>query len=619
YFPESNRAETVTIYASPKLKSMVRVPPTPAEIARMRQQAAANAKPAAKTPVRMQSVDFGQYIADLLTRAIIASFLSMGAAAVVTGVLSWMLSHIDDLGVTLAPETISTILTFTTIAMFMLGFFAFFRVGGSFKRFIMSMWSTTAVKPVQQSTAMIARQISRSPKAIRPKRPSRQAAEAERTMQEVKRQRGDLDVTEEIAEKEPDDMQVRVNKSDLPTKEKMQPAANETKAPATADQAKRDEAASRRESAHQRTAAEDEIAQEISPADAKQPEKQDQSAPAPERSEPSFESSAPDSSQGGDAKGDNTWGTPPDEVDESDGLKLQRLMVARFAAERVRPLAADQADDPMTRRGIALVMAGAVSHLSATSQLNLLAQERLLAFGLSECKLPQPAIDAYVNHRNDLGDRDTGWRLQDGGRAAMAEFLSGSPAGDTLESAWRAWRMPLLKPKPEDESADFTAPREVYFASELRGTDDSSALDHHNRLVRAVVEEAGGIEIKHTGKGILARFDTVDAALVAAISVVEDQTADVNQSAEVPSGNVVALVPGYSADDDPMLSPRVMRVAQTLAAEARPGEIATEPAVISSAERGLPPGYYADESSNLAVIVRHGAAPARQQSAVSAA
>ncbi|MDX2224820.1 MAG: hypothetical protein SFV21_18850 [Rhodospirillaceae bacterium] len=564
YFPEDNNSETVTIYASPKLKAgkFQNVPP----LTRAPRPAGRSAAPV-RVPA-MAQVPFGEFIADLVTRAIIAALLSMAAAAIVTGMLSWLISRLDDFGVATNPAVVSSVLAFTTIVIFLLGFMAFFRSGARLKRFLGRMWAVSPARPAADSTVEIARQIRMSPKDLRPKHPSRTAEETEKAIAEVKRQRGDIDIA---PMPEAADFTAPAAQAPVPAQPVPPPPA-----PAPAELSPQAQIAVE---ATRQSAAEQPALQAV-----------------PEQTPPqSAQPQAPASAVA--------------DAGQDDGLALERLMVTRFANERIIPLMNRAPDDPMTRRGVALLMSGAISHLVATSQLNLLAQEKLLAHGLAQCRLAQPAIDAFVNRRSDMGDRDAGWQLQDAGRAAMAVFLQGGSDDDALATAWRMWRMPLTAPRRDETLREPEVPADIYLVSELKGSTATEAMEFHNRLVRAAIDEAGGSEIKHTGKGILAKFANADGALVAAMSIADASTADVaatTAASAEPIWHAVALVPGFSAADDPVLSPRVSRVAQALLADAKASDILCDRAVIKSMSRGLPPGYYSDDSGLTAAIVRRG-------------
>lgn len=194
YFPDTNTNETVTIYSSPKLKAAqkagARTPPLVKHVRRaMQQRATARAPRPTAQPV-------GEYIADFLTRAVVATCLSMAATALVTFMFTWLLSRLSDFGVVMSPQSQTALLSFVSIGIFALAFVAFFRVGARFKRLIRRLWAISKVESVTDTTEELIRQLRFSHRDLKPKHPSRKAAEMEKSIQEVKRQRGDPDAVE---------------------------------------------------------------------------------------------------------------------------------------------------------------------------------------------------------------------------------------------------------------------------------------------------------------------------------------------------------------------------------------------------------------------------------------
>lgn len=537
YYPDTNSTETVTIYTSSKYKALAKsaTPPPPL----VKPQRKGTVRAAAPTQTRPKGAPIGEIVADYLTRAVLSACLSTVGAAFVTGIVSWLLTRMGDAGLPFSPQMSSTLLAFVSIGMFGLGFVAFFRIGGRFRNLIRRMWATASVEAITEQTEVIARQIKISPKDVKPKNPSRAEAELERTTIEVKRQRGDPDVAPQ-----PVDAEAAVAPQAVTPPAPSQPAP-------------------------------------------KQPEK----APASQVTEPTATPRLIDLIEAKPAATASPSGS-------SDNLTLERMLLTRFVAERILPLLSDHTEDPITRRGLAYLMSGAVAHLVIVSKLDSVAQDGLLAHGLSQCRLPAGAVDAFRQLRSE-NYGEAGWQLQDAGRAAMLAYLEGASDTKALSDAWRAWRVPVrLVPKP-DAAQDVERPREVYLVTELKHAVHEAIMEFHNRLVRAALEETGGTEIKHTGKGILARYEDCNAAVAAALSIGQSDTTDYGDDA---GWFAVALVPGYSDADDPMLSPKVSQVAAIMLDLLRSGDVACDRAVLAHSSRGLPPGTYAHDSQNCVIL-----------------
>ena len=131
---------------------------------------------------------------------------------------------------------------------------------------------------------------------------------------------------------------------------------------------------------------------------------------------------------------------------------------------------------------------------------------------------------------------------------------------------------------------------DVYMLTELREeqqlADSDVALDAihdqamgaHNGVVRTAIAAHGGHEVKHTGKGIFARFPAVQAAIDAAQDVQRGFT-------ETASKVAIALVGNTVAGEDPLLSANLVRQAQAIMGRAANGEILCEAQVEAAIRR----------------------------------
>ena len=104
------------------------------------------------------------------------------------------------------------------------------------------------------------------------------------------------------------------------------------------------------------------------------------------------------------------------------------------------------------------------------------------------------------------------------------------------------------------------------------------AMGAHNNVVRSAIVAHGSHEVKHTGKGIFARFPAVQAAINAAQDVQRGFT-------ETASKVAVALVGNTVAGEDPLLSANLVRQAQAIMGRALSGEILCEAQVEAAIRR----------------------------------
>lgn len=237
--------------------------------------------------------------------------------------------------------------------------------------------------------------------------------------------------------------------------------------------------------------------------------------------------------------------------------ELQRGVALRFVKEIVVPQIARAPDDPVARRGAALFMTGAMLQLAAVSNIDPAATMSLIAPALGAA-LPRHAVDAFTSHYDAHVSTEANLTIIDAGRQAMTRFLAGQSNEGVLTQGLAIWRVP--KPAGIDQTMDNNAgkPTDYYVMTDMRG--GAGVMDLHNLAMRETVEANDGCEVKHTGRGILARFETAEAAIEAAISITNRLTA----SLKIPETVffAAAVVPGYGTADDPLLSAQVTKSAQ---------------------------------------------------------
>jgi len=128
-----------------------------------------------------------------------------------------------------------------------------------------------------------------------------------------------------------------------------------------------------------------------------------------------------------------------------------------------------------------------------------------------------------------------------------------------------------------------------------------TAMGLHNGIVRAVLREHNGHEIKHTGKGIFSRFVSPSDAVEAAIAI--------RQRMQDAAGPEVAqsLLGNTAPGEDPSITPLLSQQAQAAITKARNGGIVADTRV-SAAYRGpsglqlTPVPVAADENLALAEL-----------------
>jgi len=573
YFPEVNDSETVTAYISPKAKT-ARVAPPPATPFR----AAANAL-ARRRGTR--AVKAPMSVSNLFFRVIVAGGLSLAAATLMTGLVNWILNQVSGDRMPISSETATMVLTYSYVVLFLLFFFSLFRSRLPLHRLLADLWqkSTKSSADVAAATAR-----SSTPPKVRPKHARPPSPESLREFEDMKLKRGDLD-----AAKPPEIIETPVAVV----------AGPEVAPPPTLEPDKAAEKAA--EKAAKKAAAEKAGAEKAATEKAAAEKAAAEKAKAAEKKQKP-EELAPESSD-----------APREEAGFENNLNLERMVMRRFANDVVKPaIVGTMPDDPVARRGAALALAGAAAGVAATARLGPAAEVELLTDAQRHMGTPQATIDLFMGQYAEHTAAPANTLLVAAGRNAVVAYLEGAADVVTvIARALAAWRTPFGQPSPtmlgsSPSPAPFSATPadalpliEAYLLTELReehiapafdetpasnaAAEDAShdqAMGMHNGIVRTVLANHSGHEVKHTGKGIFARFTTARAAIDAAVEMER-------QFAAAPSGPKVAIgiIGNTTAGEDPILSPNLIRQAQAVIVRARGGEILCEPQVHAAVER----------------------------------
>ncbi len=577
FFPELNDSERITTYISPNAKKAAKGQPVgtapqhrPAPQVRTRQAAA--------QPRRLTA-------AQMMLRMVVAAAFSMLAAAVTVGVVKYVLSTFADIGIVISPAASSMIMTYAWVVMFLLFFFSLFRSRLPLHRILADMWHASA-KPA----AAVAAKVKPVKLKLKPKHDRGPASpEALRAWQDLRVRRGDPDIFTSPADMAPD-----LPRVDGAGREIFREAAPEARKPAdTKSAAAPAEKAAQEKQAPEKTAAE-------KPAAAAQDKAAEDKA-VQERIAKAREKAAHELAAAEKAVREHTHladnaaavAPPPVLEDEDD---FAHAALRGFIADVVKPAAAAaMRDDPVARRGMALAIAGAVDGIKARPEAAALDARALLAWGLSHTGMNETVADLFMESHGDYVNQPANQSLVASGQGLIADMIplqspDPAPFVAALSAAFAAWRTPFGQPGWLVDApgglaeTPFAAPRgllDAFLLTELRPparhddpARDDARMAGHNEQVRAALAN-GGTEIKHTGKGIFARFTDPAAALATAK----------NLQRELGPAIAIALIGNADAVEDPVLSPTLFLRAEAAMASAGDGQIAVEAHVMGEDQR----------------------------------
>jgi len=568
YYPEVNDSERFTVYTSPKVKEQQAQLAanarrrTPLASARAAATAALKRRPRPAARPRLTA-------SQVFFRVIVAGGISLAAATLMTGIVAWALHRAAEGGIDISASTRTTTLTYAYVVMFLFFFTSLFRSRLPLHRLLADLWQ----KAAQQKAAAATAAANAGPPRVKPKHNRAASPETLREWEDLKIKRGDLDPLR-LLEGAQADVPAAAPEIPAPPLDQPIPASVPEQAP-TADVA------------------------EAQKAEAKKKEKKEKA----EKERLATEAAAAAQI----AAEDEAKAKAAPEEPLRDALNLERMVMRRFAVDVVKSaIQGAMPDDPMTRRGTALVLAGGAAGVAATARLDAAAEEELLTDALQHIGMNQGAVDLFMSQRAEQVIAPANAGLLAAGRRALAAYLEGTAdVAGMLARAMTHWRTPFgAHPLPEagfgDADVNAAPLLEVYMLTELRESaraeEGETAMDAfhdqamgaHNGIVRMAITAHGGHEVKHTGKGIFARFATARAAVNAAVDA---QRAFAEQSSKLAIG----LIGNTTAGEDPILSANLVHQAQALVGRAGTGEILCEAQVQAAIRR---PQSAGDTASN---------------------
>ena len=575
FFPEINDSERITTYISPNAKKAVKSQPvgTPP---RERPAAQARARQSAQ-PRRLSA-------AQMMLRVLVAAAFSVIAAAVMAGVIKYVLSTFADIGMGISPAVTSMIMTYSWVAMFLVFFFSLFRSRLPLHRLLADMWHASA-KPAAAVTAKVPAKLKLKPKHDR----GAMSPQTLRDWQDLRTRRGDPDIFSTPVDMAPDLPQVNALGVEI-----AKPAADR-KAEPVAENAPQEKPKTAEASAPDKAAEDKAVQERIAKAKEKAAREQAAAAKAAQEKE-AREKAAREKAAAEKAareKAPLTEGVaavaqPPVLQDEDD---FAHVAPGRFISAVVRPAAAAaMRDDPVARRGMALAIAGAIDGIKARPEIVALDDRALLSWGLRRTGMNDTVADLFLESHDAYVSQPANQSLVAAGQGVITDMIAPQSPDlmalvAALSAAFAAWRTPFGQPgllveapgaAEAAETLGDNALADVFLLTEMRPrarhddpAQDDARMAGHNDHVRAALG-AGGTEIKHTGKGIFARFTDADGALAAAKGLQADLGAAV----------ALAVIGNTDAGEDPVLSPTLFLRAEAAIGSTGDGQVAVEAQVV---------------------------------------
>jgi len=208
-----------------------------------------------------------------------------------------------------------------------------------------------------------------------------------------------------------------------------------------------------------------------------------------------------------------------------ENLLVERIVLRRFALDVIKPLIARaHREDPVTRRGCALIMAGAVQGFMDASRLGAAGFAALLSEALTQTGSKPAAIESFLASYSDNIAAPNAPPLLTAGQIAIKNYAEGrSNIEQDLMNALAAWRFPKLAQTPETRIS-------IYMYTDVHDLSDDpdeakGQRSLHDTVARATVMERGGQLLSHDSTGVFARFDDEATGIGAADAIRQGLTA----------------------------------------------------------------------------------------------
>lgn len=233
------------------------------------------------------------------------------------------------------------------------------------------------------------------------------------------------------------------------------------------------------------------------------------------------------------------------------------------------------------RYGFNLWLAGALIELTRRDSLTPATVRDVLIETLVQTGTARDSATAFHSRLDDAQSRPRFKKMLDAGQAAFAAQLDEAPVPDDRSptAMMQFWSSSAAGTQAARTATLLLTDMvgSTAMTGKLGNAGAQRVVRAHNAIVRAAVKTARGTEIKHTGDGILASFDTPVHAAQAAIEIQQETTALVRASPDLPLAIRIGLHEGeVIGDGDDLFGAALGAVDDVCAAGETGNIVATE-------------------------------------------
>lgn len=283
---------------------------------------------------------------------------------------------------------------------------------------------------------------------------------------------------------------------------------------------------------------------------------------------------------------------PPSEVPEEEmppsGLSTAALAQQQLLSSFMEMVTRDLAQvaprvDSSTRFAVCLFVSGAVESLANDKGLPREETAELLRGAVEALGTPPEQAARYAETYESYLLNPRYLEMFEGGRLSVNCYLEGDSEGaHRLGPALESWRNPH-KEEQHAQGAVAVMFTDMVGSTDLNQTVGDARAQHvvhtHNRIVRGVLADYYGREVKHTGDGIMASFTNTSNAVKAGIVIMKRVAANNRAEKDLPLTLRIGINVGEPIQENNDLFGVTVQMAARLCAAAQPTQVIVSEAV----------------------------------------
>ncbi|MBF0561055.1 MAG: adenylate/guanylate cyclase domain-containing protein [Alphaproteobacteria bacterium] len=259
----------------------------------------------------------------------------------------------------------------------------------------------------------------------------------------------------------------------------------------------------------------------------------------------------------------------PQVLENTPGMEMGRASLMRFLGGAVAIIKGANAQfDPYSKFGMHLIIAGAADTLGKQSGLDVAQRLRLTHEALEVLGAKGNLAQNFCEKLEEYFQTPRYLAMVQAGSTAMQRMLDKDTAPyNELIVAMKDWNAPPpAAPSQNIITVMFTDMVGSTSITQDRGDELAQILVRtHNSIVRGALKDFGGREIKHTGDGIMASFNSTSSAVEATIAI---QQAVVKESKDLNLHLRIGLNAGEPIQEEDDLFGTTVQLAARICAKA---------------------------------------------------